>query len=98
MGAIHPDKVWHEKSGAHGTETIFTGSSEKRVGGGSKEGGGKAGETVLQKPRRVTRRAGEAGRAGALHGKEVPTDPDKTRLALLSGLPGGRVMYHNGRN
>ena len=38
MGAIHPDKVWHEKSGAHGTETIFTGSSEKRVGRGQQRG------------------------------------------------------------
>ena len=34
MGAIHPDEVWQEKSGAHGTEAIFTGSSEKRVGSG----------------------------------------------------------------
>lgn len=91
-------KYGMKKVGLMELRQYLQGVQKRGWGGGSKEGGGKAGETVLQKPRRVTRRAGEAGRAGALHGKEVPTDPDKTRLALLSGLPGGRVMYHNGRN
>lgn len=38
----------------------------------------------------------EAGRAEALHEKEVPADPDKTRLALLPGLPGGTMRVGTG--
>lgn len=51
---------------------------------------------MLPKPRQVPRRAGEAGRAEALHEKEVPADPDKTRLALLPGLPGGTMRVGTG--
>lgn len=91
-------KYGKKKVGLTELRQYLQGVQKRGWGAGSKEGGGKAGETVLQKPRRVTWRAGEAGRAGALHEKEVPADPDKTRLALLSGLPGGTVMYHDGRN
>ena len=33
-----------------------------------------------------------------MHENEVPADPDKTHLALLSGLLSGTVRYHDGRN
>lgn len=78
-----------EKRGAHGTEAIVTGVQKRRWGGPAKK------EESQERSRAAEAKAGpsesQRGRLGgpkALHEKEVPADPDKTRLALLPGLPG----------